>query len=225
MSEKLRKQFRQILKIADAWFKQAETINDDAVFYGSKILTGARIVLNSDDTNIAKAAKDFKEKTVQYFWKFEEFAEGYIKAAKAAQAKEELRLAIEARLTAQQEAQRRSFDETKRHSRGPDSTTGKTIASIVEVASGNYWVGRSGISNHTVFANAQMTTLLKNVQQTEEWAVNVCAEVDAMKQALLANANENDLVFYCWTWNASTQKWTGKGACSNCKQWISKLGA
>ncbi|RKG72076.1 hypothetical protein D7W79_29615 [Corallococcus exercitus] len=32
-----------------------------------------------------------------------------------------------------------------------------------------------------------------------------------------------DLVYYCYTWNARTRKWTGKAACANRRQGLSTL--
>jgi hypothetical protein len=124
-------------------------------------------------------------------------------------------------LRARSRAMADAFSDTKQHSTGPDGQTGKTIACIVETKQNRSWVGHSGIGNHQVAVHPRMTALLNGVVKVEEWPTHVCAEVDAMKQALQAGADEDDLVFYCFTWNGT--RWTGKTACANCRQWIQKL--
>ncbi|WP_437752329.1 hypothetical protein [Sorangium sp. So ce1389] len=121
-------------------------------------------------------------------------------------------------------AMSKAFAKTKEFPHGPGQGTGKTIACFVETATQRFWVGRSGTGNHVVTQTpAYMTQLLSNVGQVEDWAVGVCAEVDCMKQALVDKAHTDDLVYYCFTWNAQKSKWTGKTACGNCRQWLAKL--
>ena len=126
-------------------------------------------------------------------------------------------------------AMSKAFAETKKFPTGPTRGpgTGKTIACIVDVDGAQpSWIGHSGIGNHQQQATvAGMDALLHGVHKVEEWEVGVCAEVDCMKQALTAGTNVKtaQLVCYCYTWNARTSRWTGKTACANCKQWLSKL--
>ncbi|TMQ13125.1 MAG: hypothetical protein E6J91_19355 [Deltaproteobacteria bacterium] len=128
-------------------------------------------------------------------------------------------------LRARSVATANAFGETKRHPHGPDSQTGKTIACFVLVDDPtSYWIGHSGFGHHAQQDSpARMTALLQGVGKVEEWEVDVCAEVDCMKQALTAGAAEDDLVWYCFTWNGKTNRWTGRSACYNCRQWLSKL--
>lgn len=128
---------------------------------------------------------------------------------------------------ARSKAMAKGFDETRRHSHGPDQQTGKTIACFVQVTDLACYIGHSGFGHHNQQVGHQsqqrMTQLLNGVGQVEEWDVDVCAEVDCMKQALHAGASEDDLVWYCFTWNGKTMRWTGRSACFNCRQWLAKL--
>jgi hypothetical protein len=155
--------------------------------------------------------------------RYEAYRKPYLVELELQEKQRQLELRAQQIQRASSKAQAESFAETKRHSHGPDSTTGKTIACIVEATTLNFWVGRSGLGNHVVAICPLMNRLLSGVTQVEEWPTNVCAEVDAMKQVFASAASVDDLVFYCWTWNGKTNKWTGKSACANCEQWIAKL--
>jgi hypothetical protein len=126
---------------------------------------------------------------------------------------------------ARSKAMAEAFAETRRHPQGPDQHTGKTVACFVLVSAParSYWIGHSGFGHHQQQSHLRMTALLAGVHKVEEWEVDVCAEVDCMKQALTAGAAEDDLVWYCFTWNAPKARWTGRSACLNCRQWLSRL--
>lgn len=126
-------------------------------------------------------------------------------------------------LRARSVAMAEAFRETRQHQHGPDTRTGKTVACFVLVSTRAFWVGRSGFGHHTQVSHPRMTTLLAGVHKVEEWEPSVCAEVDCMKQALTAGAAEDDLVWYCFTWNARSSRWTGRSACLNCRQWLAGL--
>lgn len=128
----------------------------------------------------------------------------------------------------------------------PSNTT--VIAGLTDLDSDAAWVGKSGVENHTVrskaadssdpdYANAKkvmsvMDTLLSGVQRVENWPVNACGEVDAMEQYLLdkqifasKDIPQNFLCSHAETWNSTTSRWQGRGACRNCNQWLDKINA
>lgn len=120
----------------------------------------------------------------------------------------------------------------KGHAGGPGSTVGTVVAGLANVEDGSSWVGTSGVSLHKYASHPVMAKLLANTHQAEDWPVEACAEVDAMKQYLhQANITSVDqipkgaLFFHAETWDDRKRVWKGRSACANCSQWFEKIGA
>lgn len=116
--------------------------------------------------------------------------------------------------------------EKNRHPQGPSKDMGKTIACLINVDDPTqFWVASSG-TTHRLDLTPETRRILVGVYQVEEWPVDACAEVNALDLAIRAHLapvrNQTHLYSYCFTWNIRTRRWTGRGACHNCKQWLSR---
>lgn len=112
---------------------------------------------------------------------------------------------------------------------GPVSGIGTVIAGLVDSISNASWVGTSGPpKSHPV-----MDQLLAGVPEVEKWPVDVCGEVDAMIQYLVAHPDiaqvadipKGALFSHAETWDDTTRKWKGRAACKNCEAWLDKIKA
>jgi hypothetical protein len=122
---------------------------------------------------------------------------------------------------------------------GPATSDGKlgtVVAGLVDVnfaaTEKKYWVGTSGVEHHEIAQNTVMTELLKDVIPAEAWPREACAEVDTMKRYIVAmgvtdkaQIDGSVLYFHAETWDETKNRWKARGACGNCSQWISAIGA
>jgi hypothetical protein len=125
-----------------------------------------------------------------------------------------------------------------RYPAGPASQNhvGTVVAGLVDVTlplpGKRYWLGTSGVDNHKIQQEPVMADLLKGVKQLEDWPVTACAEVDVMKQYIVAmgitdkaRIDGSVLFFHAETWDETQKRWKARTACGNCSQWISAIGA
>ncbi|MFC6084327.1 hypothetical protein [Sphaerisporangium aureirubrum] len=117
------------------------------------------------------------------------------------------------------------------HGGGSGAAVGTVVSGLADVTTGNTYTGTSGNFAY-VTQHAVMLTLLAQTTQVENWPVTGCAEVDAMNNYLhhmnitsVAGIPRGKLFFHAETWNSNSRKWQPRSACSNCDQWIAKIGA
>ncbi|MEZ0074758.1 hypothetical protein [Planotetraspora sp. GP83] len=114
----------------------------------------------------------------------------------------------------------------------PESEVGTVLAGLVDVKTGLVWLGSSGVPNRRYALTTIMRDILKNVRQVEKWKTDVCAEVDVMNTYIKeigitspADIVGKNLNFHAETWDDLRQVWKARGACGNCRQWITDINA
>ncbi|MFC6084328.1 hypothetical protein [Sphaerisporangium aureirubrum] len=120
---------------------------------------------------------------------------------------------------------------SKQNSGGPGSAVGTVIAGLADASTGTTYTGTSGNYAY-VTQHPLMAQVLAGTAQAEKWPVTGCAEVDAMNTYLLttnftklSDIPRGKLHFHAETYNWSKGTWQARGACSNCDQWLKKIGA
>ena len=107
---------------------------------------------------------------------------------------------------------------------GPSASMGKTIGAIIDLDTGEIRVASSGRAAKKIHAKTR--ALLAGVHEIEKWPVDACAEVNAIDEHILGGLNpvpgQTHLYSYCYTWDYSKNKWTGRSACYNCRQWLAR---
>jgi len=115
--------------------------------------------------------------------------------------------------------------EKNRHPHGPHSNMGKTIAALVNTETLQCWVAISGATGRSSLSS-RTKAIISCAKAVEEWPVDACAEVNALEQAIASGLDPKPgvthLFSYCYTWSYKKNKWTGRSACHNCKQWLAK---
>lgn len=122
------------------------------------------------------------------------------------------------------EAQSAAAREKSRYPHGPSYSMGKTIGAIIDLDTGAVFVATSGTVARELTAATR--ALLHGVHEVEKWPIDACAEVNAIDQHIRAGLKpvpgETHLYSYCYTWDYSKKKWTGRSACYNCRQWLAR---
>ncbi|WP_055482274.1 YwqJ-related putative deaminase [Sphaerimonospora mesophila] len=126
-------------------------------------------------------------------------------------------------------------------------TSGTVVTGLVDLETGNVYVGQSGTGNRiTPTLHPVMYELLGGSGPVAQWPTDVCGEVNVMNEYLhksnFTSASQipaNSLVFHSETFNSGgtvinkktgkptvkTPHWESRGACKNCEKWITRIGA
>jgi hypothetical protein len=137
--------------------------------------------------------------------------------------------------------------ETRRRAGGlmsADGRNGRVIAGLAFVGvPGTAYTGISGRDMHapsSPAADQVIAGLLAGIRPAEQWPLEACAEVDALKRYLTAagiisaaGIPKDTLVFHAEVWHpggawkgkVSSPGWKSRGACANCRQWVGRIGA
>jgi hypothetical protein len=99
---------------------------------------------------------------------------------------------------------------------------GKTIAAMIDLDTGVIFVDSSGRAGRDLAAKTE--SVIRVAKKAEDWEVNACAEVNALDRHIRGGLNPvpgvTHLYSYCYTWDYDKRRWTGRGACHNCRQWL-----
>lgn len=122
------------------------------------------------------------------------------------------------------ETQRAAAELKAQFPHGPSKSMGKTIGAIIDLDTGIIFVASSGRTAKKLHPKTK--TLLAGVHEVEKWPVDACAEVNAIDEHILGGLDpvpgRTHLYSYCYTWDYSKRKWTGRSACLNCRQWLAR---
>lgn len=126
-------------------------------------------------------------------------------------------------------------------------TSGTVVTGLVDLQTGETYVGQSGMANRIVpRLHPVMRELLGGGDSLTGWPKEVCGEINVMNAYLHASKitsvseiPENSLAFHSETFNSGgdaisrttgkpvekTPHWQSRGACDNCKTWILRIKA
>lgn len=126
-------------------------------------------------------------------------------------------------------------------------TSGTVVTGLVDLVTGNVYVGQSGTDNRlTPTLHPVMNELLGGKQRVAEWPTDVCGEVNVMNEYLhnstftsASQIPKKSLVFHSETFNSGdtvinrttgrpaqkTPHWESRAACKNCEKWIESIEA